>query len=89
VEVEIESAVGVAIADVKAAILAAMPTLVGGDVVYNRLSGAVFQVEGVDDFASFTVGTAPSPVGTSNVTITDAQIATLDASNIDVSGDAT
>jgi hypothetical protein len=86
--VEIESAVGVAISDVKAAILAAMPTLVGGDVVYNRMSGAVFQVEGVDDFVSFTVGTAPSPVGTSNISITDAQIATLDATNIEVSGDA-
>jgi uncharacterized phage protein gp47/JayE len=89
VEVEIDSAVGVAIADVKTAIAAAMPTLVGGDVVYNRLSGAVFQVAGVDDFVSFTVGTAPSPVGTGNITITDAQIATLDLSNVEVTGDAT
>jgi uncharacterized phage protein gp47/JayE len=85
--VEIESALGVAIADVKAAIAAAMPTLVGGDVVYNRMSGSVFNVDGVDNFVSFTVGIAPSPVGTSNIAITDAQIATLDLTNISVSGD--
>jgi uncharacterized phage protein gp47/JayE len=86
VSANIVSTVGVLAADVKAAIQAAMPTLVGGDVIYNRLSSAVF-IEGVDDFVSFTIGIAPSPVGTSNIAITSVQIAQLDASDIVLTGD--
>jgi hypothetical protein len=84
----IESESGVLAADVKAAIVAAMPTLIGGDVKYNKLSAAVF-IDGVDDFASFTIGTAPSPVGTSNIAVSSVQIAQLDLSNIVLTGDVT
>lgn len=82
----VASAGNVSAADVKAAIRAAMPTVVGGDVIYNRLSASVF-IDGVDDFTSFTIGTAPSPVGTSNISITNKQIAQLDDSDIVLTGD--
>jgi uncharacterized phage protein gp47/JayE len=88
VSAEIESESGVLAADVKAAILAAMPTLIGGDVKYNKLSASVF-IDGVDDFASFTIGIAPSPVGTSNIVISSTQIAQLDLSDIVLTGDVT
>jgi uncharacterized phage protein gp47/JayE len=86
VSADIVSSLGVAAADVKAAIQAAMPTLIGGDVVYNRISAAVF-IEGVDDFTALTIGTAPSPVGTSNIAISSTQFAQLDNSNIVLTGD--
>lgn len=89
VSVQIVSALGVAAADVKAAILASIPTLVGGDVVYARVSGSVFNVSGVDDYVFVHIGTAPSPSGTSNIAIGPAQIAILQSSNITVTGDVT
>lgn len=55
VDVEIESTDGVSIDDVKAAIIAAMPTRVGEGVKFNRLAGAVFDVAGVDDWATFEI----------------------------------
>jgi uncharacterized phage protein gp47/JayE len=89
VDVDIVSAVGVSIADVKAAVLAAMPTAVGGDVVYNRIAAAVFAVPGVDNFDFVEIGTAPAPSGTANISIGSAQIAVLSSGNIVVTGDAT
>jgi uncharacterized phage protein gp47/JayE len=86
VSANISSTTGVAASAIKAALLAVMPTLVGGDVIYNKLAGAVF-IDGVDDYVSFTIGTAPSPVGTSNITISATQIATLAESNIVLTGD--
>jgi uncharacterized phage protein gp47/JayE len=86
VSADIVSATGVSAADVKTAIVAAMPTAIGGDVKYNKLSAAVF-IDGVDDFDSFTIGTAPSPVGVGNIVIESTQIAQLDASNIVLTGD--
>ncbi|MES2384542.1 MAG: hypothetical protein V4593_08330 [Pseudomonadota bacterium] len=86
IEADIVSEIGVAAANVKAALAAAMPTLIGGDVRYNKLTAAVF-IDGVDDFTSFTVGVAPSPVGTANIAISNTQIAQLDASNIVLTGD--
>lgn len=88
VSADIESTSGVLASDVKAAIAAAMPELIGGDVKYNKISAAVF-IDGVDDFASLTIGTAPSPVGTSNIVIGNTQIAQLDLSNIVLTGDVT
>lgn len=88
VVVDIESEIGVSIDDVKAAILAAAPTLLGEDVIYNRMSASVFNVSGVDNFASFTIGIAPAPVGTSNIAVGNLQIATFDSANITVNGDA-
>jgi uncharacterized phage protein gp47/JayE len=86
ISAEIVSAVGVAADDVMAALAAAMPTRIGADVIYHKLSGALF-IDGVDDFVSFTIGTAPSPVGTSNVAVSNVQIAQLDLSNIVLTGD--
>lgn len=83
VTVEIESATGVSIDDVKAAIIARMPDRVGSEVTFNRLAGAVFQVDGVDDWVTFTIngGTADLPALVSTIYL-------LEASNISVSGDA-
>jgi len=90
IEVEIESTTGVLAADVKAAIIAAHEASIGQDVVYNKLTGAVFEVPGVDDWATFTVGFTASPAGTSDLAIADAtEIGTLDTSRIVVTGDVT
>lgn len=55
IAVTVESASGVAEDDIKAAIIAAMPTLPGQPVTLNRLAAAVFSVPGVDDWTAFTV----------------------------------
>lgn len=89
VSVQIASTLGVAAADVKTAILAAMPTDVGADVVYARIAGSVFNVKGVDDYVFVHIGTSPSPSGTSNISISTSQIAILQAANITVTGDVT
>jgi hypothetical protein len=89
VDVEIVSAVGVSIADVREAILAAMPEDVGSDVIYNRIAAAAFNVEGVDDVTFTEIGIAPSPSGTSNISISATQIALLSSEDITVTGDAT
>lgn len=84
VDVEIESATGVAIDDVRAAIAAAMPTRVGEEVTLNRLRGAVFRVGGVDDWVTFLVNGAeadlPALVST---------IYLLDLTDISVTGSVT
>lgn len=89
IDVDIVSAVGVSIADVKAAILAVAPTLVGADVIYNRIAAAVFAVAGVDNFDFVEIGIAPSPSGTANIVIGSTQIAIFSSGNIVVTGDAT
>lgn len=86
VSADIESESGVSADAIKDAIEAAMPTLIGGDVKYNKISAAVF-IDGVDDFASLTIGTAPSPVGTTNIAVGNTQIAQIDRSNIVLVGD--
>lgn len=71
VDVEIESATGVTIVDVQAAIEAVFPDAVGDEITFNRLSGAVFRVAGVDDWVSFEVagGTADLPAVQSTIYI--------------------
>lgn len=88
IDVDIQSASGVAIADVKAAVAAAMPTQIGGDVIFNKIAAAVFNVDGVDDWDFVQIGTAPSPSGTVDIAISATQIATLDLSDVVVTGDA-
>jgi uncharacterized phage protein gp47/JayE len=87
-EVNIVSATGVSADDVKAALVAAVANRVGADVVYHKLTAAVF-IDGVDDFTALALGTAPSPVGTSNIVVGTTQIAQLSEDNILVTGDAT
>ena len=62
---------------------------VGGDVVYNRLIASIMALSGLKDdpdadITSLHVGTAPFPVGTSNIVITARQLAKLDTSRITV-----
>ncbi len=82
--VVIESAVGVAVEDVEAAIIAAMPTRVGQALVYNRIAASIFKVPGVDDWSTLTInaGTADLPAVVGTVYITS-------VSEITVSGDVT
>jgi len=82
VAVNIESASGVAIDDVKDAILAAMPTRVGREVTFHKLAGSVFSVPGVDDYVSFTVNG-----GTSDLPALQSVIYLLDESDITCTGD--
>jgi hypothetical protein len=88
VDVDVESAVGVAIADVKAAVLGAVPERVGASVIINKVAAAVFSVPDVDDWDFVQIGTAPSPSGTVDIPISSTQIARLDSSDIVVTGDA-
>jgi len=81
VAVDIESATGVAIDDVKDAILAAMPTRVGREVTFHKLAGSVFSVVGVDDYVTFTVN-----AGTSDLVAVQNRIYLLDESDITVTG---
>lgn len=73
VAVEIESATGVSIDDVRDAIVAAMPDRVGEEATFNRLAGAVFRVGGVDDWVTFTIngGTADLPALVSTIYLLD------------------
>lgn len=84
VAVNIESASGVAIADVKAAILAVMPTRVGREVTFHKLAGSVFSVVGVDDYVSFTVNG-----GTADLAAVQNRIYLLGEGDIAVTGDVT
>lgn len=71
---------------VKDAIVAAgrAGRLVGDDVVALKVKAAPLSVLGVYDVTGFTLGTAPAPVGTANVTITFNELATFDTANITV-----
>lgn len=60
-------------------------TFVGGsDVIASRLVAAIFQVPGVVDVTLLQLGTAPVPVGTSNLAIGLREIADLDTTRITV-----
>lgn len=83
VAVTIESSSGVSADDVKAAIIAAMPSRVGEGVTYHRLAGSVFRVGGVDDYSVFTIN-----AGTADLAGAVSTVYTLSASDIVVSGDA-
>lgn len=49
---------------------------IGDKVVFNQLLAAIFTVAGVED-ATLTIGTAPSPVGTSNIVLDFDQVAAV------------
>lgn len=84
IAVEIESASGVAADDVKAALVAAMPGIVGRGIVLHKLASAVFHVPGVDDWATFTING-----GSADLAADQLVIYTLVAGGITVTGDAT
>jgi uncharacterized phage protein gp47/JayE len=83
-DVDIESTDGVAATDVEDALIAAMPNRVGRGVVFNKLASSVFEVDGVDDWASFTVEGA-----TADLPALQSTIYLLDAGDINVTGDVT
>lgn len=55
----------------------------GDDVLYSRLYTPINSVQG-HFVTSLTVGTAPNPVGTSNIVVDDDKLATLDIANINI-----
>lgn len=88
IAVNVESEDGVSVADVKAAIIAAFPGaglgIVGEAVVFNKLSSAVFDVPGLDDWATFTING-----GTADLPSSQSLAYTLSSGDIAVTGDAT
>ncbi len=84
IAVAIESATGVAIEDVEAAIIAAMPTKVGQELTYNRIAAAIFKVAGVDNWTSLTIN-----AGTVDLPATVGTIYLATAASITVTGDVT
>lgn len=84
IAVNIQSASRVAASAVRAALVAAMPNIVGRELTFNRISSAVFAVAGVDDWVTFTVNG-----GTADLPAAPTTIYTLSTSNITVTGDVT
>lgn len=97
VNVVIDSATGVTIADVRLAILEAFGTVnasetesrkaIGANVIYNALIGGAFDVEGVDDVTTFQIRFTGDAWGTSNLSVDVDEIATLALTDITVTGD--
>jgi uncharacterized phage protein gp47/JayE len=95
-EIEAESGVTVTASDVKAAILEAFGTRrtdteyhkqMGEDVIHASLVSSPFAVVGVHDVISFEIRFSGGSLGTSNLSVTKIEIATLKASDITLTGD--
>lgn len=84
VAVAIESASGVAEADVEAALVAAVDSTPGVGVVLHKLAAAVFTVTGVDDYSSFTING-----GTADLAADSLIVYRLTAANTTTTGDVT
>ncbi|MCA0980247.1 baseplate J/gp47 family protein [Exiguobacterium aestuarii] len=56
----------------------------GDDVIYTRIISAAHAVQGIDD-VTVELGTSENPVGTSNIAITNRQVALTDADKVVVS----
>lgn len=54
---------------------------VGDDVIYNQVMAAVAGTQGVVDVTNLEIDSTATPTGTSNITISDTEIATADASD--------
>lgn len=57
----------------------------GDDVVYGEIEYQIRDIEGVYDINVLEIGTSANPTGTSNLTITDSQVATGDATDGSIS----
>jgi uncharacterized phage protein gp47/JayE len=57
---------------------------IGDDVEYSRLYSAINSVPG-HTVSALTIGTAPAPVGTANIAITDAQVSRWNPDNVVIS----
>lgn len=84
VAVGIQSARGVSASDVKDALIARMPGVVGKGISLEKLASAIFEVEGVDGHSSFTINGGSADLADEQLTIY-----TLSSGNITVTGDAT
>jgi uncharacterized phage protein gp47/JayE len=82
VAINVQSAVGVAEADVVAALQAAMPGIVGKGITLEKLAAGALSVPGVDGYASFTING-----GSSDLPDVQTIIYTLDSSDVGVTGD--
>lgn len=58
---------------------------VGDDAVYSKILSAIMNVNGVADASSLLIGKTDSPTGSSNVTITETEVATGDATDGSIS----
>jgi len=58
---------------------------VGDDVIYTKVLSAIMSVNGVADAPSVTVGTSPSPTGTSNIVVDDTESGKIDATDTSIS----
>jgi len=56
---------------------------IGEDVIYQKLFTPIYKVDGIASI-DLKIGTAPSPTGTSNITITSTELAVTDAGKINV-----
>jgi uncharacterized phage protein gp47/JayE len=71
-------------ADIKAAIATLFDGQnIGEDVIYYELPGAIYQTPGVV-INSLTMGTSPSPSGTSDIAVSNTNRAVIDAANIGI-----
>ena len=55
---------------------------ISDEVIAERIKGAAFTVDGVIDIPSFTIGTAPSPLGTTNILIGTREDSEFDTSRV-------
>lgn len=71
--------------DIKASIVEYFRTSfgIGDDVIYSRLYTPINMIKG-HQIDSLTVGTAPSPTGTSNIVVPYNGLATINANNINI-----
>lgn len=60
--------------------------LVGDDVLYGKVEYAIRDVDGVYDINSLTIGTSDSPTETSDIAISDSDVATTDGTDSSVIG---
>lgn len=71
--------------DIKAGIAAYVNALrIGGDVIYDEVKCAIYDVTGVYKVTSLTIGFAPAPVGTSDLAVADTEFASSDVANISI-----
>lgn len=54
---------------------------VGDNVIYAKVLSAILSVNGVEDVPSLAIGKAASPTGMSNISITDTEVGTADATD--------
>lgn len=75
---------GADVDEIKAAVISKMPIAMGKLANYSKLAAAPLDVAGVEAVNSFTLGTSPAPVGTSNIPADPDEILVLSPGDISV-----